>query len=280
LLRADTMARALIVVLLAATWRLGVAFDVRDYLLGHAVQPVAAQRRTSWSLTGSATPTSSPGYYYNISSVQVLGAPNPEAAIGNPLKGLVGNVDFTNYDPQATSIDMSLEFYYIPLDELMFGNPDVVGVDKAFNWTFLESRLEGAKSRRRHMVMTPFVHFPNWGRMSVPKYLIDAGMKQNGYSGFLGGGVSPDYGDPLLLKALEQFITAFGAKYDGDPRLAFVSLGLLGFWVSLVHGTSHLLHDVVVLTCVLLCMQSLCSGRENGTRFRTILYQKRPDKVS
>jgi hypothetical protein len=232
------MARALIVVLFVATLRLAVAFDVRDYLPGHGQRPIE-HRRTSWSLTGSATPTSSssslPGYYFNTSSIQVLGAPNPEAALGNPLKGLVGNVDFTNYDPQATSIDMSLEFYYIPLDELMFGNPDVVGIEKAFNWTFLESRLEGAKSRRRHMVMTPFVHFPNWGRMSVPKYLIDAGMKQNGYNGFLGGGVSPDYGDPLLLQALEQFITAFGAKYDGDPRLAFVSLGLLGFWVSVCY---------------------------------------------
>jgi hypothetical protein len=66
---------------------------------------------------------------------------------------------------------------------------------------------------------------------SVPQYLIDKGIKLNTYTDFLGGGVSPDYGDAMLLQAIQQFIVAFGAKYDGDRRLAFVTLGLLGFWV-------------------------------------------------
>jgi type II secretory pathway pseudopilin PulG len=34
----------------------------------------------------------------------------------------------------------------------------------------------------------------------------------------------------LLLNALQQFITAFGQELDGDPRLAFIQVGLLGFW--------------------------------------------------
>jgi hypothetical protein len=42
--------------------------------------------------------------------------------------------------------------------------------------------------------------------------------------------VSPDYDDPNLVSALENFIKAFGKRYDGDPRIAFIEIGLIGFW--------------------------------------------------
>jgi hypothetical protein len=42
--------------------------------------------------------------------------------------------------------------------------------------------------------------------------------------------VSPDYQNPLLDQALANFIAALGARYDGDPRIGFITLGLLGFW--------------------------------------------------
>jgi hypothetical protein len=45
-----------------------------------------------------------------------------------------------------------------------------------------------------------------------------------------GGGRSPDYDDPRLIAALERFIAALGRRYDGNPRVAFVEMGLLGFW--------------------------------------------------
>jgi hypothetical protein len=51
----------------------------------------------------------------------------------------------------------------------------------------------------------------------------------------MGGGFTPDYGSPSLLNALVDFVEALGKKYDGDNRLAFLHLGLLGFWyVSIV----------------------------------------------
>lgn len=46
----------------------------------------------------------------------------------------------------------------------------------------------------------------------------------------MGGGLTPDYGNETLLKALTQFVRALGKKYDGDRRIAFIHLGLLGFW--------------------------------------------------
>ena len=64
----------------------------------------------------------------------------------------------------------------------------------------------------------------------VPRFLRDRNLTLHWYSDLLGGGVSPDYSEPMLLRALEQFVTALGARYDGDSRIAFITLGLLGFW--------------------------------------------------
>jgi hypothetical protein len=41
---------------------------------------------------------------------------------------------------------------------------------------------------------------------------------------------TPDYEDPKLHAALKTFIAEFGKKYDGDPRLGYVTAGLLGTW--------------------------------------------------
>jgi len=45
-----------------------------------------------------------------------------------------------------------------------------------------------------------------------------------------GASLSPDYNDPKLLNALDNFIKALGKRYDGDPRIAFITVGLIGFW--------------------------------------------------
>jgi hypothetical protein len=99
-----------------------------------------------------------------------------------------------------------------------------------FDWNPLERRLNDAATRNRHVVLTVTCHYPNWHKLSVPQYILDDGLELFYYPDFLGGGYSPNYGDTRLLSALEQFIMAFGREYDGDPRIGFINLGLLGFW--------------------------------------------------
>src|SRR5207248_7628576 len=41
---------------------------------------------------------------------------------------------------------------------------------------------------------------------------------------------SPDYDDPRTIRALTSFAKALGAKYAGDPRIGFVTAGLVGLW--------------------------------------------------
>jgi len=45
-----------------------------------------------------------------------------------------------------------------------------------------------------------------------------------------GGGLSPDYDDPRMVKLMVELIRELGRRYDGDPRVAFIQVGLLGFW--------------------------------------------------
>ncbi len=63
----------------------------------------------------------------------------------------------------------------------------------------------------------------------VPDWLVAQGVKTHPYTD-QGGGRSPDYDDPRLVAGLERLIAALGKRYDHDPRVAFVTLGTLGFW--------------------------------------------------
>jgi hypothetical protein len=167
-------------------------------------------------------------YYFTVSitdSGSKLGSFNPDAAIGNPLKGLMGS-PFYEGPPLPNLVPSTLEFYYIGLDSVMLDNPAKVGATKAFNWTYLEGLLNGSASRRCHAILRFYLDFPGQA-LRIPQYLLNAGVKLLQYNGTK---ISPFYGDTQLLEALKQFVSAFGQKYDGDTRLACVQLGLIGFW--------------------------------------------------
>ena len=40
----------------------------------------------------------------------------------------------------------------------------------------------------------------------------------------------PDYGDPVFLKKLENFLRAMARRYDGNPYVAFMDIGTIGMW--------------------------------------------------
>ncbi|MEO9003974.1 MAG: DUF4832 domain-containing protein, partial [Ginsengibacter sp.] len=41
---------------------------------------------------------------------------------------------------------------------------------------------------------------------------------------------APDYGDPVFLKKLENFHTAFAARYDNKPWIEYIDIGSMGDW--------------------------------------------------
>lgn len=151
-----------------------------------------------------------------------LGSFNHDAASGNPLKGFLTSPDW-NSNAELNSFPSSLEFYYVGLNKVMTDF-------QTFDWdTYLEPRLEDTASRNRHSILRFILDYPG-EQTYVPQFLIDRGLSFTNYSVDGDSGKSPDYNNSDLRTALLQFIQAFGEKYDGDTRIGFIQIGLLGFW--------------------------------------------------
>jgi Domain of unknown function (DUF4832) len=145
------------------------------------------------------------------------------AAVANPLKGLVPYASEHN-----AHFPHSMEFNYLGFAKL------VKGYDQ-FDWQPLEDLLNPIASRGHQAVFRIFLEYP--GKTNViPKFLIDDGLKVHKYLNtntqpFPPANIeTPDYENPNLRKVLKNFIAALGKKYDGDPRIGFITAGLLGTW--------------------------------------------------
>jgi hypothetical protein len=150
------------------------------------------------------------------------------APADNPLKGFMPFYDAygSARQPIANDFPHSMEWFYVPLKNLMNG-PDSFTFD-----TGLEPQLASIASRGHQAAFRVYLDYP--GRPSgIPQFLRDGGLTVHAYP-FFGNtpdaSVSPDYDDPKLAGALESFITALGKRYDGDPRIGFITVGLIGFW--------------------------------------------------
>ncbi len=144
-------------------------------------------------------------------------APGPAPA-SNPLQG------FVPYEGSFTAAPYSMEWFYIPVSAVVtdFG---------VYNWSVLDASLNSIASRGHQSAFRFYLDYP--GEASgVPEFLLEDGLATNTYNDHDNQGISlsPDYNDPRLIDELEDFIAALGARYDGDPRIGFIQLGLLGFW--------------------------------------------------
>lgn len=151
---------------------------------------------------------------------QLKPAPSP---VDNPLKGLVPYAR-----PFPDRFPHSMEFSYLPLSQLVVG-------EKQYDWQPLEDLLNDIASRGNQAVVRIFMEYPG-KKEGIPQYLIDRGLKVHRYMNTNTAPfpptevATPDYENKDLRAALKDFIAAWGAKYDGDPRLAYITAGLLGTW--------------------------------------------------
>jgi hypothetical protein len=140
------------------------------------------------------------------------------APADNPLKG------FMPFAGDYQTFPHSMEWFYLPLRDVMTG-------PRQFRWDAFEAQLNAIAGRGHQAVFRFYLDYPG-KPTGIPQYLLDAGLVTRPYPDFGNDGVSvsPDYDDPRLVAALENFITALGRRYDGDPRIGYITLGLIGFW--------------------------------------------------
>ena len=97
-----------------------------------------------------------------------------------------------------------------------------------FNWEMLDEviRRWWAKDRR----VSFRISCKETGKeqaYATPKWVFEkAGAKGE----IVGETFEPDYGDPIFLEKLANFMNALGARYDGAPFLEFVDVGSFGEW--------------------------------------------------
>lgn len=62
----------------------------------------------------------------------------------------------------------------------------------------------------------------------VPDWLIKKGIKGNWTPD--GRTFVPNLDDPVFLQYAQRLLTAFGRRYDGNPELAYIDIGMVGSW--------------------------------------------------
>ena len=149
-------------------------------------------------------------------------APGP---IDNPLKGFA-----KFYNPgsnQNVGYPHALTWGYFGLSEIMT-NASSCG---SYQWSILDDMLAETAGYGNQAAIRIYLTYPG-GTGSHPANAIppcftgNVATRADTYWNV----THPDYNSPFALNALRNFITAFGARYDGDPRLGFIHLGLVGLW--------------------------------------------------
>ncbi|WP_344839885.1 CBM35 domain-containing protein, partial [Actinocorallia longicatena] len=162
-------------------------------------------------------------------------APDPSLAVhpltaaaspvDNPLKGFA-----RFYSPgadQNQGYPHSLTWTYFGLSEVMTGATNC----GSYDWSPVDAALNESASYGNQVAMRFYLEYPG-GSGTHPANAIPhcfdghVAYRTNAYWGT----TSPDYDNAYLLTALQNFIAAFGARYDGDPRVGFIHTGLVGLW--------------------------------------------------
>lgn len=144
---------------------------------------------------------------------------NQEITEVQPMTGIVlWQGSYTNTDA------ISLEFSY-----MLFN--DVVSDSGVYNWSIVEEKLDDIASRD-HQAIFRFRYAYVGRETSVPDY-IKARPDYNETEGISEGQTTwfPDWTNEELKRFSLEFYTQFAARYDNDPRLAFVQVGF-GLWAE------------------------------------------------
>lgn len=140
-----------------------------------------------------------------------------------PMTGIVLWADSHNSSALKTQDDyVQLEYAYVRPSDVVIG-------DNLYDWSMLDNLLTQVSGRGKQLILRWYYVYP--GReTAVPDYIKDYSdyhetteSSEGEPTGF------PDWSHPELQQAHLDFYTAFAARYDVDPRIAFLQVGF-GLW--------------------------------------------------
>jgi hypothetical protein len=100
-----------------------------------------------------------------------------------------------------------------------------------YNWTGMEQGWGNISVTGKRVGFRISAALPGTvNHYDIPSWLVDQGIKMRAYEIDNQHGLAPDWDDPKFLEAHHNFITSLGARYDQDPRVAWIDIGSYGFW--------------------------------------------------
>jgi hypothetical protein len=149
----------------------------------------------------------------SLTIVRPKPAPGP---LNNPMKGWC---TYTNAG--EIHLPYSMVFRYVSWKTLEPHEGD-------YRFAEWEKSWDEPPARGKHTVFRVYVDYPSLPS-GIPAWLLQKGVKTTKYADY-GGGLSPNYNHPAMVTGMERLIRAMGKRYNRDPRVAFIQIGLLGFW--------------------------------------------------
>ncbi len=103
-----------------------------------------------------------------------------------------------------------------------------------YRWDFIDQFIDQAGRYGKKAAIAVMSVSTGLGQYVTPKWVFDAGakaMEAPDSSSPTGTQLIPErWEDPVFLAKMHAFIAAFGKRYDGNPRLAFVDIRDYGNW--------------------------------------------------
>lgn len=114
---------------------------------------------------------------------------------------------------------------------LRFDWGDIEKEEGKYDWSYIDGIMDewGAKGFRFSFRICTYecAASPDSILYATPKWVYDAGANKFELEN---GCIEPDYGDPVFLEKLENFMREYGRKFNNDPRVEFVDIGTFGTW--------------------------------------------------
>ena len=125
----------------------------------------------------------------------------------------------------ANALPYTLEWAAFPVNA-------VITARDTYDFTKVDALLDAITSRGHRGVIRFYLDYP--GRTTgMPHYLLNAGTDKSRQYDLHGNNeisFSPNDDEPAVQEMMLRFVAALGEKYDGDPRIGYITAGLYGFW--------------------------------------------------